>query len=155
MEYRQKVQAALDDHNPRPVGDPLYVPYWARGAYARAHSTQYTMQDGTHLVAGRIERLGKEASRSASSSEELPQYRAPVERPTESPRSTVAVLSRGASTPTREPDAVTVLLRQHSTKESRMALCAKHGIDWALVESAPNPGVGAMRLANALRSRLG
>jgi hypothetical protein len=144
MDYRAKVQEALDDHNPRPPGDPLYVPYWAKGSLARAGGYRYTMQDGSEIHAGRIARLGKEAPPSASSGPELPKYPTRVERPTER-----------VPDPKKGVDRVGELLRQHRTRESRMELCRVHGVDWSIVEGAPNAGVGAMRLANALRSKLG
>lgn len=140
MNHREQVQAALDQHEPRPVGDPLYAPYWARGAYAAKAGTSYTMADGTKLVGGRIVVLG-----SASRPEELPKYRPQPEKATEVPRKPAA----------RVLDRVGQLLQEHRTPEARQALCRRHGIEWSIVTTAPNPGVGTMRLANALRRIIG
>jgi len=139
-DYREIVQAALDQHEPRPVGDPLYAPYWARGAYAAKAGTSYTMADGTKLVGGRIVVLG-----SASGPLELSKYRPQPEKAAEVPRKPAA----------RVLDVVGQLLQEHRTPEQRQKLCRKHGIDWSIVATAPNPGVGTMRLANALRKILG
>lgn len=155
MTPRERLQAALDEHHPRPVGDPLYVPYWAKGAYARAHGTSYTLEDGSVVRAGEIMQMGTGASRSASSAAELPKYRAGVERSSEVPAVRPATPSRDERPPAKEPDAVAKLLREHSTPEQRRALCERYGIDWTTIASAPNPGVGSMRLANALRKGLG
>jgi hypothetical protein len=51
----------------------------------------------------------------------------------------------------RPLDTVQSLLIIHKTREARLALCAVWGIDPAIFTGAPNPGVAAMRLANALR----
>ena len=140
MNHHEQVQAALDQHEPRPVGDPLYVPYWARGEYAAKAGTSYTMADGTKLAGGRIVVLGI-----ASRPEELPKYRPQPEKVTEVPRKPTA----------RVLDVVGQLLQEHRTPEARQALCRKHGIEWSIVATAPNPGVGTMRLANALRRIIG
>jgi len=137
--YRERVQAALDQHEPRPVGDPLYAPYWARGAYAARAGTSYSMADGTKLAAGRIVVLG-----SASGPQELPEYRPGPKKASEVPRKPAAKAS----------DRVAALLQEHRTPDARQALCREHGIDWTLITTAPNPGVGTMRLANALRKIL-
>lgn len=155
MTPRERLQAALAEHNPRPVGDPHYVPYWAKGAYARAHGTSYTLEDGSVVRGGEIAHMGTGASRSASSAAELLKYRAGVERSSEVPSVRPATLSRSERPPAKEPDAVAKLLQEHRTPEQRRALCERHGIDWTTVTSAPNPGVGSMRLANALRRALG
>jgi len=152
---RERLQAALDEHHPRPDGDPLYVPYWAKGAFARTHGTSYTLGDGSVVRGGEIAQVGTGASRSASSAAELPQYRAGVERGSEVPAVRPATPARSERPPTKELDAVAKLLREHSTPEQRRALCERYGIDWTTVTSAPNPGVGSMRLANALRRALG
>lgn len=44
----------LDDHFPAPAGDPNYVPWWARGEYARRNGTTYTTESGVSIVAGAV-----------------------------------------------------------------------------------------------------
>lgn len=148
MNRRERLQTALGEHNPRPVGDPDYVPYWARGEYARTRDTSYTLEDGSVVRRGLIEAVGTGASPSRSTGTELPQYRAGVERSSEVPP--VAAPVR-----VKEPDRVAKLLQEHRTPEQRRALCERYGIDWTVVASAPNPGVGSMRLANAIRRKIG
>ena len=55
--------------------------------------------------------------------------------------------------PARTPDLVAQLLAVHKSREARLELCAKYGVDPAIFTNAPNPGVAAMRLANALRAK--
>ena len=45
--------APLTEHSPRPVADPNYVPWWAKGEYARANGTKYTTESGVVIVGGK------------------------------------------------------------------------------------------------------
>ena len=44
--------AAHTDHAPRPAGDPDYVPYWAKGEFARKGGYSYTTESGYSLRNG-------------------------------------------------------------------------------------------------------
>lgn len=153
MNRREQVQAALDDHNPRPTGDPSYVPYWAKGEIARANGYSYTLEDGTQIKGGVITYVGQgtKAREEGSRGGELHKYPETPERPREAARKAEEPRSRAERPPKREPDLVGQLLQLHKTPEARRELCERYNIDWSIVESAPNPGVGSMRLANALR----
>lgn len=138
--------APLTEHFPRPSGDPDYVPYWAKGEYARANGTSYTTESGVTIVGGRATGRLPVASRPA-----------PVLTPQPSPASVPETLRKASATPpkpTRTPDLVAQLLAVHKTREARLGLCAKYGVDPAIFTNAPNPGVAAMRLANALRTKV-
>ena len=135
--------APLTEHNPRPVGDPDYVPWWARGAYARKHCTKYTTESGVTIVGGKA--TGRLLVEPRPAPVLTPQPRGISG--TETPRKAPATPPR----PARTPDFVTQLLAVHKTREARLELCAKYGVDPAIFTGAPNPGVASMRLANALR----
>jgi hypothetical protein len=137
--------APLTEHSPRPSGDPDYVPYWAKGEYARTRGTSYTTESGVTIVGGRATGRLPVASRPAPVL--TPQPRA-ASVP-ETPRKASATPPK----PTRTPDLVAQLLAVHKTREARLGLCAKYGVDPAIFTGAPNPGVAAMRLANALRAK--
>lgn len=47
-----EVQAALDAH--APISGPDYVPWWAKGEYARANRHEYVTESGVSVVAGEI-----------------------------------------------------------------------------------------------------
>lgn len=47
-----EVQAALDAH--APISGPDYVPWWAKGEYARVHRHEYVTGSGVSIVAGEI-----------------------------------------------------------------------------------------------------
>ena len=117
------------EHAPRPTGDPDDVPYWAKGEFARKHGYSYTTESGYMLRNGELVGRITPAPRAAPPVRELP----PVPK-------------------ARRPlDTVQSLLAIHRTREERLALCTKYGVDPAIFTGAPNPGVAAMRLANALR----
>ena len=120
---------AHPEHAPRPAGDPDYVPYWARGEYARKNGYSYTTESGHTLREGTVVHHREPTPRTVQAVRELP----PVPKAA------------------RPLDAVQSLLIIHKTREARLALCAAWGIDPAIFTGAPNPGVAAMRLANALR----
>ena len=120
---------AHTEHTPRPSGDPDYVPYWAKGEYARKNGYSFTTESGHTLREGTVVHHREPAPRTVQAVRELP----PVPKAA------------------RPLDAVQSLLIIHKTREARLALCAAWGIDPAIFTGAPNPGVAAMRLANALR----
>ena len=120
---------AHTEHAPRPSGDPDYVPYWAKGEYARKCGYSYTTESGHTLREGAVVGHREPAPRTVQAVRELP----PVPKAA------------------RPLDAVQSLLIIHKSRESRLALCTVWGIDPAIFTGAPNPGVAAMRLANALR----
>jgi hypothetical protein len=120
---------AHTEHAPRPTGDPDYVPYWARGEYARKNGYSYTTESGHTLREGTVVHHREPAPRTVQAVRELP----PVPKAA------------------RPLDTVQSLLIIHKTREARLALCAVWGVDPAIFTGAPNPGVAAMRLANALR----
>ena len=138
--------APLTEHSPRPSGDPDYVPYWAKGEYARANGTKYTTESGVTIVGGRATGRLPVAPRPAP----VPRVQPAASNATETPRKASATPSK----PTRTPDLVAQLLAVHKTREARLGLCAKYGVDPAIFTNAPNPGVAAMRLANALRTKV-
>jgi hypothetical protein len=47
-----EVQAALAAH--APISGPDYVPWWAKGEYARVHRHEYVTQSGVSVVAGEV-----------------------------------------------------------------------------------------------------
>ena len=138
--------APLTEHSPRPSGDPDYVPYWAKGEYARANGTKYTTESGVTIVGGRATGRLPVAPRPAP----VPKAQPATPSATETPRKASATPSK----PSRTPDLVAQLLAVHKTREARLGLCAKYGVDPAIFTNAPNPGVAAMRLANALRTKV-
>ena len=138
--------APLTDHSPRPVADLDYVPWWARGEYARKNGTKYTTESGVVVIAGVATGRLPVAPRVAPVLTPQP---APA-RATETPRKAPATPPK----PVRTPDLVAQLLAVHRTREARLELCAKYGVDPSLFTNAPNPGVAAMRLANALRAKV-
>jgi hypothetical protein len=130
---------AHPEHTPRATGDPDYVPYWAKGEFARKGGYTYTTESGYTIRAGQLAGYREPAPRALQAERELP----PV------PRAVRALppVPKAA----RALDAVQSLLTIHKTREERLVLCAKYGVDPAIFTGAPNPGVAAMRLANALR----
>ena len=138
--------APLTEHNPRPVGDPDFVPWWAKGEYARKNGTKYTTESGVTIVAGVATGRLPVAPRVAP----VPKAQPATTSGTETPRKAPATPPK----PVRTPDLVAQLLAVHRTREARLELCAKYGVDPSIFTNAPNPGVAAMRLANALRAKV-
>ena len=134
--------APLTEHNPRPVGDPDFVPWWAMGAYARKHCTKYTTESGVTIVGGKA--TGRLLVEPRPAPVLTPQPRAASG--TETPR-------KAPATP-REPDLAQQLVAQCPFPVLRVALCNEYGIDPAILLDAPNNGVATMRLLNALRKAL-
>lgn len=135
--------APLNEHAPRPAGDPDYVPWWAKGSYARANGTKYTTESGVVVVAGEAQERRSVAPRAAP----VPTYPPHAEKRSETPRKASEIYRK---TP-RTLDLVQELLQIHRTLDARTVLCKQYGIDPAIMTGAPNPGVASMRLANALR----
>jgi hypothetical protein len=141
------VQAVLDEHAPRGSLDPMYVPWWAKGEYARKNKTTYRMTDGTVITAGAIATRGSGlfTAPPALFTERSPDAvlaAKPVKPMRPEPKSAGAELS---------PDIARSLLIIHKSREARIALCEAYGIDPSIYTGAPNPGVAAMRLVNAIR----
>jgi hypothetical protein len=133
--------APLTEHSPRPSGDPDYVPYWAKGEYARANGTSYTTESGVTIVGGRA--TGR-----------LPVAARPAPVLTPQPRAAnVPETPRKASATPREPDLAQRLVAKCPFPVLRVALCNEYGINPAILD-APNNGVATMRLLNALRKAL-
>lgn len=150
MSPRETIEQALAEHNPRPSDDPLYIPWWAKGAYAHANGTKWQLPDGTQIANGRIVSMGSGDLRKASKPEPVYQPQPQAEKRTETPR-------RASATPSREkraPDLVDELLQVYKTLDARTVLCVQYGINPAILREAPNPGVASMRLANALRKAI-
>ena len=137
--------APLTEHSPRPVADPDYVPWWAKGEYARANGTKYATESGVVIVGGKATGRLPVAPRPAP----VPKAQPATTSGTETPRKAPVTPPK----PARTPDLVAQLLAVHKTREARLELCAKYGVDPAIFTNAPNPGVAAMRLANALRAK--
>jgi hypothetical protein len=132
------IHAALAEHAPRAGDDPLYVPFWAKDPKT---DFSWSLTDGTLIRAGKVVREG-----TGKFTERAP---APV-RP-----ETVEVRIRARldheRTKAKASDVVLELVRAHPNRGQREALCEKYGIDPAILNGAPNPGVATMRLVNALR----
>lgn len=134
--------AALDEHNPRPAGDPDYVPWWAKGEYAKKNGTKYTTESGVVIESGW-----------ATGRVPMHLRRDPVPTPQPAPASATETPRRPARVP-REPDAAQRLVAECNGGAEKIALCKKYGLDPAILD-APNAGVATMRLLNALRKVLG
>ena len=133
--------APLIEHVPRPVGDPDYTPWWAKGEYARMNATKYTTESGVVIEAGFVTGRVPSHLRAAP----VPEPRPTAPSATEAPRKPPRV--------PREVDAAQRLVAECAGKAERAALCKRHGIDPAILD-APNAGVATMRLLNALRRAL-
>lgn len=142
-----EIHAVVNEHSPRPAGDLLYVPYWAKGEYARRNHTKYTTEEGSVIEAGRVV---KEGHGSAASARELYRPRVNTTSATEGPRKASATHSRAAKT----LDLAATLVKTCRSPDEKRALAHKHGIDPGVLDHAPNPGVASMRLVNALRKVL-
>lgn len=121
----------LDDHFPAPASDPNYVPWWAKGEYARHNGTTYTTESGVSIANGVVvgERLEK-AVETAPVPTPLP---TPAKRP-EAPRKPVVTV----------PQLDTVRLR---------SMAAGYGLRDDVWKESPNMGVAVMRLKNAARKK--
>lgn len=135
--------APLTQHTPRPAGDPDYVPWWAKGEYAKKNGTKYSTESGVIIEAG-----------FATGRVPMHLRRDPVPAPPPIPANARETPRKAPVTPVKpfhELDTAARLLATYRTRDARLSLCGQYGVDPALYTSAPNPGVAAMRLANALR----
>ena len=147
------IDQVLTEHNPRGTDDPLYLPWWAKGEYARKNGTKYRLSDGSCIDAGRIVSRGTGSLRKPLEIARVPTPQPRVQKASETPLRGFPTHSKPVRTP-KEPDLVSQLLAVHRSPESRLALCAQYGVDPTILTNAPNPGVASMRLANALRAKL-
>jgi len=147
------IDQVLAEHNPRGTDDPLYLPWWAKGEYARKNGTKYRLSDGSCIDAGRIVSRGTGSLRKPLEIARVPTPQPRVQKASETPLRAFQTPSKPPRAP-RELDAVALLLAANRTPESRLALCALWSIDPTILTNAPNPGVASMRLANALRAKL-
>jgi len=131
--------APLLEHAPRPAGDPEYVPWWAKGEYAKKNGTKYTTESGVVIAAGEV--IGR-----ASSTPRVHQPQPTVSSATETPRKPERI--------PREPDKAQLLVAECNGGVEKIALCKRYGLDPTILD-APNAGVATMRLLNALRKVLG
>ena len=136
-----EIDEVLLEHNPRPTNDPLYVPWWAKGEYARVNKTRYTLADGTLIECGKVVRRAPRKGGLVA-----PPYR---------PEPEVA-------------NATEVPRKAHEIRdEAREAFDACVGVDqvYALLERwhlsrdlwdlpAPNNGVRKMRVLNQVRKAM-
>ena len=47
-------EIALNELNPRPAGDPYYVPWWAKPPHGVKMNTSYTTKSGVTVSGGRV-----------------------------------------------------------------------------------------------------
>jgi hypothetical protein len=132
------IHAALAEHAPRAGDDPLYVPWWAKDPKTEF---SWSLTDGTLIRAGKVVREG-----TGKFTERPP---APVRAETVEVRVRARIDHDRAKA--KSSDVVLELVRAHPNRGQREALCEKYGIDPAILNGAPNPGVATMRLVNALR----
>lgn len=132
----------LSEHYPRPPGDPDYVPWWAKGEYAKMNGTKFTTESGVVIEAGYV--TGR-----------VPIHlrREPVLTPPPAPASATETPRKPARVP-REPDKAQQLVAECNGGVEKIALCKRYGLDPTILD-APNAGVATMRLLNALRKALG
>ena len=145
------IHAVMVEHNPRGTDDPCYVPWWAKGAFARANGTKYTTEEGSTIEAGRVLTEGHGRR---SEPVELSKYHRTPESGSVAPRKGSATPSKPTrtlpATPPAADDHAAELVSIYKTRDARLRLCAKYGIDPGILD-APNAGIQSMRLRNALR----
>ena len=141
-------EAALHAHNPEPVGSPAYIPYWAKGEYARINRTKWQFPDGTSVLAGEIVKRGH--GRRVEATPVYQPHPTPEKR-SETPRKVSAIPRKAPRTPDRAQE----LWAECNGRSERVALLRRYNIDPRILEDAPNPGVASMRGLNALRRVLG
>lgn len=142
------IHAVMVEHAPRGTDDPCYVPWWAKGEYARKNGTKYKTEEGSTVDAGRVVTEGH-----GRRSEPAPvsKYHPAPEKATETPRKASETPSRAPRTlPATTDDQAAELVATYRDRKGREFLCKKYGIDPGILD-APNPGIQSMRLRNALR----
>jgi hypothetical protein len=141
----------MTEHCPRGTDDPCYVPWWAKGEYAKKHGTKYVTEEGSVIESGRVvvEGHGRRSDRSPVS-----KYPETPESASETPRKASEGYQKAPRTlpptPAAADDLAAELVSTYKTREARVKLCAKYGIDPGILD-APNAGIQSMRLRNALR----
>ena len=119
----------LDDHFPAPAGDPNYVPWWARGEYARRNGTSYTTESGVSIANGTV--VGERPKRAVEAVPVPTPPPVPAKR-SEAPRKPVT------------PQLDVARLR---------SMAANYGLRDDVWKESPNMGVAVMRLKNAARKK--
>jgi len=148
---RHPIHDVMTEHCPRGTDDPCYVPWWAKGEYAKKHGTKYVTEEGSVIESGRVvvEGHGRRSDRSPVS-----KYPETPESASETPRKASEGYQKAPRTlpptPAAADDLAAELVSTYKTREARVKLCAKYGIDPGILD-APNAGIQSMRLRNALR----
>lgn len=126
-----RVFPPLDDHFPAPAGDPNYVPWWAKGEYARRNATSYTTESGVSVSNGAV--VGKRL-------EDTPDATTvPEPQPTTAKRT--GTPKKATSAPSKLDAG-----RLHSLAKS-------FGLRDDIWKESPNMGVAVMRIRNAARRK--
>lgn len=148
---RHPIHDVMTEHNPRGTDDPCYVPWWAKGEYAKKNGTKYVTEEGSVIESGRVvvEGHGRRPERPPVS-----KYLETPESASETPRKASEGYQKAPRTlpptPAAADDLAAELVSTYRTREARVKLCAKYGIDPGILD-APNAGIQSMRLRNALR----
>ena len=121
----------LDDHFPAPAGDSNYVPWWAKGEYARHNGTTYTTESGVSIANGVM--VGERLEKAVGAAPVLVPSPTPMKRP-ETPRKPAMAA----------PQLDVVRLR---------SMAAGYGLRDDIWKESPNMGVAVMRLKNAARKK--
>jgi hypothetical protein len=116
----------------------MYIPWWAKGEYARKNGTTFRMRDGTTIVGGKIHVRG------SGDFTPPPGVMWTGEVPPPDPRPAKV---------RKAPDAAQQLLAQHPTRDLRANLCDRFQLPHTILDG-PNAGVVSMRLLNAIRKAL-
>lgn len=126
-----RVFPPLDDHFPAPAGDPDYVPWWAKGEYARRNGTSYTTESGVSITNGVM--VGKRSEKAVEP--------APVHQPQPDTAKRAETPRKAAPVPSKLD-----IGRLHSLAES-------FGLRDDVWKESPNMGVAVMRIKNAARRK--
>ena len=136
------IDDVLAEHDPRPTGDPLYIPWWAKGWYAAKNGTRWSLADGTSIVGGKVATRGNGDFSGPAAVNEVPGSLPKSPSATKAPRKAP-----------KGPDAAQQLLAQHPTRDQRANLCDRFQLPHTILDG-PNAGVVSMRLLNAIRKAL-
>lgn len=151
VEDTMSFELAVDEHAPRTVGDPFYIPWWAKVPKLDGEPKTYRAWDGTEIQGGKIVTRGS-SFRGFEATMRQPQKVVRNETPPPSLPEVLPLRSKPA-VKANIPDWASEALREAGKcPDARAKLCSLHGIDYAaLVAGAPNAGVATMRIVNALR----
>ena len=151
VEDTMSFELAVDEHAPRTVGDPFYVPWWAKIRQLDGEAKTYRAWDGTEIRGGKIVTRGSSFRGFEAVMHTKPEV-APTEMAPPSPPEVLPLHSK-PRVKANVPDWASDALREAGKcPDARSRLCAQYGIDYAaLIEGAPNAGVATMRVVNALR----